>query len=300
MPSFIMRILHIDSGTEMRGGQRQVLRLIEGLRERGHANVLLAPMDAPLSAQARQRQIEVRKLSWLSVRACSRNADVTHAHDARSHSAAALAGPDRFVVSRRVAFGVQRNPVSRWKYARAAHYIAVSEYVRRTLLSAGVEASRISVVYDGVPMQPLSQGSAIVVPESRDPSKGMAIALDGVKLAGLDATISTDLEQDLATAGLFVYITHSEGLGSAVLLAMAAGVPVIASHVGGLPEIVEHERTGLLTENSAGAIAVAIRRLLQNPDFAQSLAAQARCHVRARFSVDRLVSDTVAVYEKLA
>ena len=60
---------------------------------------------------------------------------------------------------------------------------------------------------------------------------------------------------------LFLYITHSEGLGSAVLLAMAAGVPVIASNVGGLPEIVEHERTGLLTENTAQAIANAIRRL---------------------------------------
>ena len=92
----------------------------------------------------------------------------------------------------------------------------------------------------------------------------------------------------------------SEGLGSAVLLAMAAGVPVIASNVGGIPEIVEHERTGLLTENSSDAIAAAIRRLQEDRLLAQSLAAEARRRVEQRFSVDRMVTDTLAVYEALA
>ena len=46
---------------------------------------------------------------------------------------------------------------------------------------------------------------------------------------------------------MFVYITESEGLGSAVLLAMAAGTPVIASRVGGLPEAIEDGVNGLLT-----------------------------------------------------
>jgi hypothetical protein len=296
----IMRILHIDSGTEMRGGQWQVLRLIEGLRGRGHENVLLARGGAPLFEYARKRGIEVRSMNLRCVRHSSRGAGITHVHDARSHTMAAIAAATPLVVSRRVAFAVQKNLLSRWKYARAAHFIAVSGFVRNALLDAGIAPSRISIVYDGVPMLPVSHGSEIVVLESQDPRKGMGLALAGVKQAGFAALASGDLENDLARAGMFVYITASEGLGSAILLAMAAGVPVIASNVGGIPEIVEHERTGLLVENSSAAIAAAIRRLHDDRVFAQSLAVEARRRVEQRFSVDRMITDTIAVYEALA
>ncbi len=225
---------------------------------------------------------------------------VTHAHDARSHTAAAMAGVARLVVSRRVAFPVQPNPVSRWKYRHAAHYIAVSQAVKQTLVEAGIAPSRITVVYDGVPMQPPSHGSEILVLESSDPGKGTALALHAVTLAGFEARPSRDLENDLARAGLFLYITQSEGLGSAVLLAMAAGVPVIASNVGGLPEIVKHEATGLLTLNTSDAIAGAVRRLMHDRSLAQSLAAGARALVQEKFSVEQMVAGTVAVYEALA
>lgn len=294
-----MRILHLDAGAEMRGGQWQVLRLIEGLRAKGHESVLLARARSPLFAEAERRGIDVRPWSLFAVAGRSRAADVAHAHDARSHTAAALAGRARLVVSRRVAFPVQRNPVSRWKYRRAAHYVAVSRFVERTLLAAGIAPTRITVVYDGVPMQPPSHGSEILIPETHDPSKGMALALEGAKLAGFAACASRNLERDMEKAGLFLYITHSEGLGSAVLLAMAAGVPVIASNVGGLAEIVDHERTGLLVENSPQAIAGAVRRLLEDPALAQSLAARARSEIAQKFSVERMVTGTIAVYEAL-
>jgi len=149
-------------------------------------------------------------------------------------------------------------------------------------------------------VQPQSDGPDIIVPESADPRKGMKLALESLQLAGFTAQSSRNLEQDLAHAALFLYITHSEGLGSAVLLAMAAGVPVIASNVGGLPEIVEHGRTGLLTENSPEAIAAAIRRLMADRALAQSMAAQARCTVQQKFSVERMVAGTLAVYEAIA
>jgi len=284
----------------MRGGQWQVLRLVEGLRARGHQNVLLARHGAPLFEEAQKRGVDVHAVNLLSVRQLSRGAGVTHAHDARSHTTAAMAAATRLVVSRRVAFAVQRNLVSHWKYTRALHYIAISDFVRNTLLSAGIAPSRISIVYDGVPMLPVSHGTGILVPESQDPRKGLGLALAGVQQAVASPLISRDLEADLRRAGMFVYITESEGLGSAVLLAMAAGVPVIASNVGGIPEIVEHERTGLLTENSPEAIAAAIRRLRDDRALSQSLAAQARRMVEQRFSVDRMVADTLAVYETLA
>ena len=296
----LMRILHLDSGTEMRGGQWQVLRLIEGLRAAGHECALLARAGSPLSAEAQRRGLDLHAWTLRSIWKRSRAADVTHAHDARSHSAALMAGITRLVVSRRVAFPVQPNPVSRWKYRHTAHYIAVSRMVKQTLVEAEIAPSIITVVYDGVPMQPLSQGSEILVPESLDPGKGTALALQAVKLAGFDARASGDLERDLAHACLFLYITQAEGLGSAVLLAMAAGVPVIASNVGGLPEIVEHESTGLLTANTPDAIAGCVQRLMQDRALAQSLAARARALVEEKFSVEQMVAGTIAVYEALA
>ena len=296
----------------MRGGQWQVLRLIDGLRAAGHECALLARAGSPLSAEAQRRGIDVSAWTLRSIWRRGRAGGVaqagthdvmhhvTHAHDARSHTAAAMAGVTRLVVSRRVAFPVQPNPMSRWKYRHAAHYIAVSQTVKQTLLDAGIAPLRVAVVYDGVPMQPPSHGSEILVPDSPDPGKGTALALQAVKLAGFEARASRDLEHDLAHAGLFVYITQSEGLGSAVLLAMAAGVPVIASNVGGLPEVVEHESTGLLTANTPEAIAGAVRRLMHDRAFAQSLAVRACAQVQEKFSVEQMVAGTIAVYEALA
>ena len=133
-----MRVLHLDTGREMRGGQWQALYLCEGLAARGHAVVLLA--REPLRRAAAARGIDARPWGAMGWPA----ADIVHAHDARSHTTAALAARAPLVVSRRVAFPVRRGPLSAWKYRRAAHYIAVSEFVRRRLLEAGVPQDRRS------------------------------------------------------------------------------------------------------------------------------------------------------------
>src|SRR5271165_3450859 len=106
-----MRILHLDSGREMRGGQWQVLYLLEGLDAEC---TLLAREGAPLFCAARERGWRVEPLGAVRVAALSRHHDLIHAHDARSHTLAALVPGARLIVSRRVAFPIQ----SRWKYAR--------------------------------------------------------------------------------------------------------------------------------------------------------------------------------------
>jgi len=283
----------------MRGGQWQVLRLIEGLCAAGHPNILLSRAGSPLFLEARRRELDVHAWNPFSAYRSSQTADIVHAHDARSHTLAALSAARRLVVSRRVAFPVGRGGASRWKYARARHYIAVSAFVRQMLLDAGVDPSKVTVVYDGVTLAPLAHGSQIVAPASADPRKGTSLAIEAAKLAGFPIRLSQALEKDLAAAALFVYVTHSEGLGSAVLLAMAAGVPVIASNVGGLPEIVEHERTGLLTANTTEAIADAMRRLMTDRVLAEALAALARAAIEEKFSAARMVAETIAVYQTL-
>lgn len=97
---------------------------------------------------------------------------------------------------------------------------------------------------------------------------------------------------------MFVYITRSEGLGSAALLAMSLGVPVVASRVGGLPEIVEHRQTGLLTRNEERTIARSMRCILEEPGLALQLRSAAFAAVKERFSPQRMAEDTLASYER--
>ncbi|MGH9694085.1 MAG: hypothetical protein ACRD5Z_08095, partial [Bryobacteraceae bacterium] len=81
-----LRILHIDTGRELRGGQRQVLLLMKGLREAGHESVLLARENTPLWRAAVENDLFVHDVKMRNVRKYSGGADVVHAHDARSHT----------------------------------------------------------------------------------------------------------------------------------------------------------------------------------------------------------------------
>lgn len=285
------RVLHLDSGREMRGGQWQVLSLVEGLRS-GH--VLMATPDGPLMREARSRGIEVQSLSMVGLMKAARSVDLVHAHDARTHSWAAACGGAPLIVARRVAFPVGQSVLSRWKYARPVRFIAVSEYVRGTLLEAGVLAEKIDVVYDGVRLPGrLADGERVIAPATDDPMKGSDLVRKAAAIAGVAVEFSEDLERDLPQAAMLVYLTRSEGLGSAALLAMAHGVPVVASHVGGLPEFV----VGALTENEPEAIAAAMHRVLRSR---AELAVQARRAVEERFTVERMVEQTRRVYERVS
>lgn len=289
-----MRVLQLDAGREMRGGQWQVFRLIEGLAAAGIESILLARPGTPLYQSARSRSWRVEpwglRALWLAPRC-----DLVHAHDARSHTLALL-GRDPLVVARRVAFPVR----SGWKYRRAARYIAVSEFVKSVLVAGGVPEEKVAVVYDGVPLLEPAVGTAVLAPaNAADPQKGAALALEAARLAGVLLEFSGDLERDLRQTALFLYITYSEGLGSAALLAMSAALPVVASDTGGLREVIRHGSSGLLVENSAPAIAAAIRELIAKPDFARQLGHEARRTVEARFTCDLMVRRTLEVYRQV-
>jgi hypothetical protein len=291
-----MRVLQVDAGREMRGGQWQALRLAAGLHALGIEAPLLAPDRSPLFLAARREGLEVEALTFLRLSRLSWECDLAHVHDARAHTLAAMVCGSRFVVSRRVAFPIR----SSWKYRRPLHFLAVSKHVRGVLQDGGVPDEKITVVYDGVPVpvEP-ARGDAVVVPASADPGKGEALAVEACRAAGVTPLVSEDLEGDLRRAALLVYLTSCEGLGSAVLLAMAYGVPVVASRTGGLTEIVEHGITGLQVDNDAASVAGAIRDLLPDAPRREAMAARAREVASRRFSVERMVCETAKVYQAL-
>ena len=293
-----MKILHIDTGREVRGGQWQALYLLRELAAAGQDCILLA--RPPLLDRARAEGLDARPLRFRDIVRLSRSVDLIHAHDAHAHTlAASVLRP--FVVSRRVAFPVRVSFASRWKYSRAARYLAVSKYVRNILIAGGVPAEKIAVVYDGVPLPPAQTAmrSKIVALDFADPGKGRALIQQAAQRAGVEVFFSKDLTSALQEAALFVYITQSEGLGSGALLAMAAGVPVLASAVGGLPEIVEDGVTGILTKNSPEQIADNMLRALGDPALLARLGDNARKRVQEGFTTKHMMARTLQVYRKV-
>ena len=104
----------------------------------------------------------------------------------------------------------------------------------------------------------------------------------------------------LASAAIFVLPSHVEGLPVSLLEAMAAGCPVIATSVGGIPDLVRHGENGLVVPaRSPAALADALRTLLADPDFAARLGAQARATVASGHTVEQAIARLDALYASL-
>ncbi|UCD51463.1 MAG: glycosyltransferase family 4 protein [Phycisphaerales bacterium] len=98
----------------------------------------------------------------------------------------------------------------------------------------------------------------------------------------------TDVYRLLRECDVFVLPSLSEGTPISILEAMAIGIPVVATTVGGIPEQIGHRKSGLLVPPAdARALAEAIEELLVHPELRAELAHQANEHVRAKFSLDQ-------------
>ena len=109
-----------------------------------------------------------------------------------------------------------------------------------------------------------------------------------------------DLGNVLGAIDFFTMPSLWEGLPLSLVLAMGAGLPVIATRVAGIPEVVQHDVSGLLVEpgDSAG-LAHAIGRLVANGDLRRSLGERARAFVVPRFGFDHYVESMTSLYDRL-
>jgi glycosyltransferase involved in cell wall biosynthesis len=129
-----------------------------------------------------------------------------------------------------------------------------------------------------------------------DDLAALASALGVTKRLSLPGYV-TDVAGWFAAADVFVMPSVEEGLGSSVLDAMAAGVPIVATTAGGIPEAVRDGVDGLLVPpGDAAALARGIVSLLRDRYRAHALAAEASKRVETEFAVDRMVDETIAVY----
>lgn len=109
-----------------------------------------------------------------------------------------------------------------------------------------------------------------------------------------------DVPDILAAADVGVLSSDFEGLPLAALEYMAAGLPVVATRVGGLPQVVEPERTGILVpRRDPPALAEAIGRLLADPQLARSMGEAGRARQQQEFSREAMARRVTGLYESL-
>jgi glycosyltransferase involved in cell wall biosynthesis len=188
--------------------------------------------------------------------------------------------------------------------------------VADTLASLGIVPGRPLIVQVAQLVghkDPLNFVRAIAVARERVPDVQALLVGDGPLRAQVEAEVRrlelqstvrlagyrTDADALLAAADIAVLSSREEGMGSVLLDALLLGTPIAATLAGGIPEIVEHERSGLLAPpGDAKALGTNIARLLTDGALAARLGAAARARVR-EFSVERMTERTLEVYERL-
>ena len=159
----------------------------------------------------------------------------------------------------------------------------------------------------------LIEAAALVV--RHEPDARFVIAGEGELRASLEHQIKhLGLEKHVLLAGfrpdvlslhkafdIFVMSSVTEGLGTSILDAMASARPVVATAAGGIPEVVQDGETGILVPpRDHEAMADAVVRLLRDPPLRQRMGAAGLSLVHARFSAERMVQETLRVYERAA
>lgn len=360
-----MKTLHINTEKTWRGGERQTLFLLDGLRDHDVESHLVCQPDSALFERAARAGIspwpvpmrgEADLPASLTIRRLLKqnDYDLVHSHTSHAHTLAfwATVGmPLVRLVTRRVEFSIFRNSffgLNRIKYRHMADaYIAISERIKKVMSADGVCEHMIHVVPSGVVPNPQISGAdrlraefgveenapvllsvahlsaekghhdllqAMAKLKDKHTAVRLFIVGDGQCRADLEAAaiklglhkqvIFTGFREDVGAfydlAAGFVSSSTAEGLGSAVLDALAAGVPVVATAVGGVPEFIENGRTGILVPPAdAGSLAGGIMDLLSHPGRVSEMTARARELVRSRFSVDTMVNGTLDVYRQL-
>ncbi len=109
-----------------------------------------------------------------------------------------------------------------------------------------------------------------------------------------------DLDKFQTVADCAVFPSLYEPFGIVVLESFAARVPVVVSNTGGLPEVVEHNKTGVVTyANNPDSLAWGIVKVLRDPEYAEFLVKNAYQALDTHFSWDKLAQQTVSVYQKV-
>jgi len=225
----------------------------------------------------------------------------------------------------------------RWAARLTSRFVCVSQDSARFMEQQGVPATKVSTLWNGIDLERFAYhgycpGGPFVTVARLSPEKGLDVLLRAMPLilrtesgahleiAG-DGPLRSELErlaaelqiqnrvrflgevQDiptlLARASLFVLPSHSEGISLTLLEAMARGLPIVATKVGGNAEVVIDGETGFLVPpNNPAALADTIRQLFGNDDKCQMLGRAGRRRVEAHFDIRAVLAEYERLYRK--
>lgn len=243
----------------------------------------------------------------------------------------------RLVVTRRVAFPPKQVRL-KYRHGIDA-FIAISYAVKAVMVRAGIPASQIEVVYSGVPAPQVKRPrnwrrergwpattvvcgivGAMTQEKGLDMIAGIARRLPGevfrrtrlvllggkgkggmsvAGVEGFDAGFVEEIHDAVAGLDVLWHPSKSEGLGTSVIDAMAIGVPPIAFAVGGLPEVIEDRKSGILVpQGDVNGFMRAAAELITDDQLRARLGAGAKLRAR-EFDAKRMIERTAEVYERV-
>lgn len=210
----------------------------------------------------------------------------------------------------------------RWNFIRVVHNgIDINRFenipCERGRLFPGLDQCKVIVSVGNMHGDVKGQPALIAAARSvcaKFPHVRFVLVGDGVRKADFESMVAEygltqkflflgqrhDIPELLACCDIGVLPSKAEGFSNALLEYLAAGIPTVATKVGGNAEIIQHGVNGLLTPpNQPDALADAISSLLQNPLLASQLGYAGRQRVGSHFSFERLIAEVDAMYTQL-
>jgi len=359
----VLRILHVETGTNLYGGALQVYYLLRGLQKKDCFNILVCPERSDIGHEAdssvdKNYQIPMHGdldllfifRLWKIIK--QEKPDIVHLHSRRGADilggiAARLARVPA-VLTRRV-----DNPepalLVKIKYRLYKKVITISQGIKQVLLSEGVEPRKLQCIHSAVDIKKYKMGCTDKAIRSQlgldENDKAVAVIAQLIDRKGhryliraipeiikhvpqakfilfgkgpleqslrelclqtgifdsvIFAGFRNDLEKILPCLNLVAHPADMEGLGVSLLQAAACGLPIVATPVGGIPEIVRDGINGFLVDPGDSAqLASKIIELLENNTLADQYGTAGRKLVEQYFSIDAMVNANFSMYQKL-
>jgi L-malate glycosyltransferase len=190
------------------------------------------------------------------------------------------------------------NPTPRPANAEGEFLIATVGNIRR-VKGHDVFIRAAAIVVDQFPKARFRIAGAVLEPDFFTELQELVLGLNLANHFHFDGVVK-NLRQYLAAADIFVLPSRSEGFSNAIVEAMAASLPVVATDVGGSREAVQDGVSGFLVpSDDPQALAAAILRLLSDPAQAQAMGVEGRSLAAANFTTEAMMSAITSAYGNL-
>ncbi len=360
-----IRIIHIDTGIDWRGGQQQAYYLHQKLTERKIFSLMICNKYSELFNRCKKNNLPVIAIKMFGEadvmaafkisKICKKEKiNIIQCHSSHSQTLGIFArlfnrNVKLFTV-RRVDFSIKKNLLSIYKYNTKLidRIICVSNGIKNILIEDHIYKDKLITIHDGIPLNKFTKinrnfnlkkyysirenniivGTVAAFVGHKDypnlinaakivlnQTENVTFIFTGtgplklemenlVEKLGLARKIifagfRENIEDYIASFDIFVLSSKQEGLGSSLLDAQGAGVPVISTNTGGIPEIIEHNNNGILVEKEKSSqLAKAILDLVNNPERRKNLSKNALKSV-GKFSIENIVDNYINLYKEI-